>query len=154
MTWIMIICSVMRHLHPVRKRSFLKENVLILAGLLITLLSCRAQMPADEGLTDLFEKRDTTVRDYALPLRESQNDISVIASAGFLFYKTFISSQDNPSCIFTPSCSEYAVEAIQEHGLFTGWLMAFDRLSRCHGLVNPEHYPFDMDKQRFYDPVR
>jgi hypothetical protein len=144
----------MRHLHPTEYGFFLKRTVLILSGFFISLASCPAQSPVDEGLTGLFERQDTTVRDYAAPLREAQNDISVIASTGFLLYKTFISSQDNPSCVFTPSFSEYAVEAIQEHGLIVGWLMAFDRLSRCHGLVNPDHYPFDMEKQRFYDPVR
>ncbi|PID91963.1 MAG: membrane protein insertion efficiency factor YidD [Bacteroidetes bacterium] len=77
-----------------------------------------------------------------------------MVSLGFLFYKTFISSQDTPSCVFTPSCSEYALRSIQQKGLVLGWLSAFDRLSRCHGLVGHQHYPFDEEKMRFYDPVR
>lgn len=154
MTWTMIICSAMSHPQPTRGRSVLNRITPIMSGLLITVMACSAQSLVDEELTGLFDRNDTVKQDYVSPLREADNDISVIASAGFLFYKAFISSQDNPSCVFTPSCSEYAVEAIRKHGLIVGWLKAFDRLSRCHGLVNPAHYPFDIEKQRYYDPVQ
>ncbi|HER09070.1 MAG TPA: membrane protein insertion efficiency factor YidD [Bacteroides sp.] len=107
----------------------------------------------DEELTGLFVNEDTVARDFAAPLRTADNDISVIASTAFLFYKAFISSQDNPSCVFTPSCSEYAVEAFRKHGFVVGWVKTFDRLSRCHGLVNPQHYPFDFEKKRYHDPL-
>jgi uncharacterized protein len=36
------------------------------------------------------------------------------------------------SCRFVPTCSEYAVEAIQAHGVLRGSWMAARRLSRCH----------------------
>lgn len=126
---------------------------MIFAGLLATAAACPAQSMLDEELTALFLNEDTVSRDFAAPLRTADNDISVIASTAFLFYKAFISSQDNPSCVFTPSCSEYAVEAFQKHGLVVGWLKTFDRLSRCHGLVNPKHYPFDMEQKRYHDPL-
>jgi putative membrane protein insertion efficiency factor len=132
----------------------LRNILLLFAGLVAGMADCAAQSPVDEELLGLFEKTDTLSRDHAAPLREAENDISVITAAAFLIYKTFLSSQDNPSCVFTPSCSEYAVEAIRKHGLIVGWLESFDRLSRCHGLVNPEHYPFDTEKRRYYDPVR
>ncbi len=47
------------------------------------------------------------------------------------FYKRFISPQLPPACRFEPSCSTYAVEAIEIHGLFGAWL-AVKRLARCH----------------------
>ncbi len=37
-------------------------------------------------------------------------------------------------CRFTPSCSKYAVEAIERHGVFKGWGLALYRLGRCHPL--------------------
>jgi putative membrane protein insertion efficiency factor len=37
-------------------------------------------------------------------------------------------------CRFLPSCSEYAVEAITNHGAWSGSLYAMRRLSRCHPL--------------------
>ncbi len=113
-----------------------------------------AQVRVDSELFSLFSVKDTLDRDYAAPLKAVQNDLSTMVSLGFLFYKTFISSQDTPSCVFTPSCSEYALRSIQQKGLVLGWLSAFDRLSRCHGLVGHQHYPFDEEKMRFYDPVR
>ncbi|MDF1576691.1 MAG: membrane protein insertion efficiency factor YidD [Bacteroidales bacterium] len=127
---------------------------LILLVLFGMLRICPGQMEIDEDLLSLFQNRDTVEQDFRSPLREATNDITTIASAGFLFYKSFISSQDNPSCVFTPSCSEYAMLSIQKKGFFLGWLHTFDRLSRCHGLVNHNHYPFDIEHNRYYDPVQ
>ena len=116
--------------------------------------STNAQVLVDKNLKTLFNRADTSGKDFKEPLRESKNEIDIAVSSVFLFYKTFISSQDMPTCIFTPSCSEYAVQAFRQKGLFIGWLSTFDRLSRCHGLARPDHYPIDMNKKRFYDPVR
>ncbi|HYG75235.1 MAG TPA: membrane protein insertion efficiency factor YidD [Planctomycetota bacterium] len=35
-------------------------------------------------------------------------------------------------CRFTPSCSVYGLEAIQEHGVLKGWWLAVCRICRCH----------------------
>jgi uncharacterized protein len=35
-------------------------------------------------------------------------------------------------CRFTPTCSQYAMEAIQEHGALTGGILAVKRICRCH----------------------
>ncbi len=115
--------------------------------------SVKGQGLADPELFSLFAEKDTLQTDYANPLKNSSRETEIIFSFGFLFYKTFISSQDTPSCVFTPTCSEFAIQAIKKKGLVMGWLYTFDRLSRCHGLVRPAHYPFDNEKKRFYDPV-
>jgi putative membrane protein insertion efficiency factor len=36
------------------------------------------------------------------------------------------------SCRYTPTCSQYAIEAISEHGAFTGLFLTTKRLSCCH----------------------
>lgn len=54
-------------------------------------------------------------------------------------YKKWISPAGAPSCHFYPSCSIYTKEAIEEHGIITGLLMGFDRLTRCH--KDTLHYP-------------
>lgn len=36
------------------------------------------------------------------------------------------------SCRFQPSCSEYAVESLQRHGVFRGLWLAVRRIGRCH----------------------
>ena len=48
------------------------------------------------------------------------------------FYKSCISPLTPPSCRFTPTCSEYAVEAIKKYGPLRGGWLALKRLARCH----------------------
>jgi len=48
------------------------------------------------------------------------------------FYKKAISPYLPPSCRFTPTCSEYAVEAIQKYGAFKGLGLAVWRVLRCN----------------------
>ena len=48
------------------------------------------------------------------------------------FYRKFISPFTPPSCRFTPTCSEYAIEAITKHGPFKGTWLAVRRVLRCH----------------------
>ncbi len=47
------------------------------------------------------------------------------------FYQDHISAADGSRCPMTPSCSEYAAQAVKKHGPVTGWIMACDRLMRC-----------------------
>jgi uncharacterized protein len=47
-------------------------------------------------------------------------------------YQWGISPWLGPRCRFTPSCSRYAVEALQKHGLLKGTWLAMRRISRCH----------------------
>ena len=117
-------------------------------------LRCFGQPPVDPALLDLFTPPEKdSLSSYSTPLAEATSEISILASTGFLIYKTFISSQDRPSCVFTPSCSEYALQSVQEKGFILGWLNTFDRLSRCHGFVHHEHYEFDIQKMRYHDAV-
>ena len=37
-----------------------------------------------------------------------------------------------PSCRFTPSCSQYGIEAIQKYGTFKGGWLTIKRIGRCH----------------------
>ena len=76
-----------------------------------------------------------------------------IAGSVFNIYKTFISSQDHMSCVFSPSCSEYALQAVQQQGFLLGMINTFDRLTRCNGL-RPGDYQVDPHLHRLFDPVR
>ncbi len=49
-------------------------------------------------------------------------------------YKRWLSPMLPPACRFTPSCSEYAAEAVLRHGTVRGTLLACWRLLRCHPL--------------------
>lgn len=61
------------------------------------------------------------------------------------FYRTEISPLRPPSCRFIPTCSAYALEAVEKYGVLKGGLLALRRLSRCH--------PFHRQKTVEYDPV-
>ena len=47
-------------------------------------------------------------------------------------YQIFISPFLGGNCRFTPTCSQYAMEAIEIHGAFKGCWLAVCRLGRCH----------------------
>ncbi|MCB0839769.1 MAG: membrane protein insertion efficiency factor YidD [Bacteroidetes bacterium] len=48
------------------------------------------------------------------------------------FYQVVISPFTPASCRYVPTCSHYAVEAIQKHGPFRGGWLALKRISSCH----------------------
>lgn len=48
------------------------------------------------------------------------------------FYQTAISPWIGPSCRFVPTCSEYAILAIERDGVLRGSLKAIRRILRCH----------------------
>ena len=48
------------------------------------------------------------------------------------FYQKVISPLTPPSCRFQPTCSAYAIEAIETHGALRGGWLAARRLARCH----------------------
>ncbi|WP_276557695.1 membrane protein insertion efficiency factor YidD [Dethiobacter alkaliphilus] len=54
-------------------------------------------------------------------------------------YQKFISPMKRPSCRFYPSCSQYALEALQRYGFIRGTIMALWRLLRCNPF-NPGGY--------------
>ena len=61
------------------------------------------------------------------------------------FYRAYISPLTRPSCRFIPTCSEYALEAIEKYGAARGAWLTIKRLSKCH--------PFHFGEHDFYDPV-
>ena len=61
------------------------------------------------------------------------------------FYRRHISPCRQPCCRFTPTCSQYAMEAIEKYGALKGGWMALRRLSCCH--------PFYRGRRGIYDPV-
>jgi len=61
------------------------------------------------------------------------------------FYRRNISPLTPPRCRFVPTCSEYALEALEKYGALKGSFLAARRLLRCH--------PFHLGEHEFYDPV-
>ena len=62
------------------------------------------------------------------------------------FYRRFISPMLPPACRYEPTCSRYAIEAIQVHGPLKGFWLALKRILRCH----PIHW---LGGSEGFDPV-
>ena len=60
------------------------------------------------------------------------------------FYRKYISPLTPPTCRYVPTCSQYALEALEKYGALKGGWLAVKRICRCH----PFHKGHD-----FYDPV-
>ena len=56
-------------------------------------------------------------------------------------YQASLSLVWGPSCRYTPTCSQYAVEAIERHGVVRGTALAVWRVLRCHPLARGGHDP-------------
>jgi hypothetical protein len=56
-------------------------------------------------------------------------------------YKWGISPMLPPACRYVPTCSEYAMEAVERYGVLRGGAMAFMRVLRCHPLVSGGYDP-------------
>lgn len=77
---------------------------------------------------------------WSLPVR----DIPVMMAVGIIkIYRKFISPIKRPTCRFYPTCSQYAMESFEKHGIILGTYKALIRILKCH--------PFHPGG---YDPVR
>jgi len=56
-------------------------------------------------------------------------------------YQILLSPLIGPSCRFTPTCSNYAIEAINKHGPLKGLWLAIKRISKCHPWGDSGHDP-------------
>ena len=61
------------------------------------------------------------------------------------FYRKYISPSRPPSCRYIPTCSQYALEAVEKYGAWKGGWLALKRILRCHPFYHGEH--------GYYDPV-
>ena len=48
------------------------------------------------------------------------------------FYRKYISPLKKPCCRFTPTCSEYALEALKKYGVIKGLYLSVKRILRCN----------------------
>jgi putative membrane protein insertion efficiency factor len=87
-----------------------------------------------------------------LDLRDSTSELEMAGLTLLRLYQVVLSSQDGPRCMFHPSCSEYAKQALIMHGAVAGTLLAIDRYLRCNG-VDRDLYPYDPTLRKLLDPV-
>ncbi len=67
--------------------------------------------------------------------------IKTIVKSPILAYRFFLSPWLGHSCRFTPTCSLYALDAIDTHGALSGSWLALKRICRCHPWCEGGHDP-------------
>ncbi|MFH1860191.1 MAG: membrane protein insertion efficiency factor YidD [bacterium] len=78
--------------------------------------------------------------------------VKALPLGAIIIYQRIISPQQGGVCNFTPSCSQFSLQAIKKYGISKGILMTSDRLQRCHYCVSGEYSV--TPGNRFYDPVK
>jgi putative component of membrane protein insertase Oxa1/YidC/SpoIIIJ protein YidD len=138
-------------------KSTIKNLLFILITItLVTTITAQSQLTDDMMLiisyNPLVSQEDSTINHKSqIKIPENLEDLGGMS---IKFYQYFISSQDLPSCVFTPSCSRFAEQSIHNFGILKGILLTSDRLQRCNSFGDKSNwYTFNFSKKRFNDPV-
>ena len=91
-------------------------------------------MPAGPGAKDQDARSE-------LPLSSVRGVLRLAAAGAVRIYQIVVSPWLAPSCRFSPTCSEYARQALIRHGILRGTWMSLRRLSRCHPLGSGGYDP-------------
>ena len=72
-------------------------------------------------------------REFFSRLSTTSKRIAIAPFVGLVrLYQLCISPLTPAACRFTPTCSQYAVEALKKHGLIKGGWLTIKRIARCH----------------------
>lgn len=74
--------------------------------------------------------------------------MKIVALTFLRLYKRWISPSLPPSCRYVPSCSEYAMEAVERFGVLRGGWLAVWRVLRCHPFVRGGYDPVVKNQSR------
>ena len=128
--------------------------------ILILCVSSWGCASAPEEATDLtFILRANPIqishqKQEAIPFNPRESKPIRLFSTGLIrIYQKYISTQDQPACNFSPSCSRFGMGSIQKYGFFRGILLTADRLLRDNGMALHTHYHFDEASGKYIDPV-
>lgn len=91
-------------------------------------------MPAGPGGKEHDARSD-------LPMSSARHALRLAAAGAVRIYQLVVSPWLPPSCRFSPTCSEYARQALIRHGILRGTWMSLRRLSRCHPFCSGGYDP-------------
>ncbi|MBR4762157.1 MAG: membrane protein insertion efficiency factor YidD [Clostridia bacterium] len=77
-----------------------------------------------------------------------KNPVSYLLIGAVKLYRKAISPLKIPCCRFTPTCSQYAIEAIRVHGAFKGSMLAVWRILRCNPFCKGGYDPVPPKKEK------
>jgi len=81
-----------------------------------------------------------------------RNPLARVAKGAIQIYRYTLSPLIGPTCRFYPSCSAYALEAIDQHGMARGGWLAARRIGRCHPWHPGGYDPVPAAPDRASDP--
>ena len=129
------------------------KNLKILILLLLILPLClKGQKLMNKTLFSQINKPKEKEQ-HRFKIGQNRNEVEGTATLLFTTYKKYVSPQDMSSCVFQPTCSAYAMQAIQNDNIFVAYVTIFDRLTRCHPIVKAGQYPFNTKTGLYYDPI-
>ncbi len=85
-------------------------------------------------ITQIIKRRDgVTLKVVRVIFRALSDIMKSILIGGIKFYRRYLSPlKKNTHCRFIPTCSQYALEAIEKYGPFKGAYLALKRILRCN----------------------
>jgi len=120
------------------------KRTALLIGLCLTLASAAA--------ADDWGPWEAQQDDLPAATRHESDGLNPL-KAGVRFFQKFISPVDGPRCRMYPTCSAYALQALDAHGPFVGTLLTVDRLLHEGSPAEHRHPVKVGDQLRFHDPL-
>ena len=77
-------------------------------------------------------KKNNSLKEITKKVKSVKDVPRFCAEAFVLFYRRCISPLTPPSCRFTPTCSEYSMQALNKYGFLKGSWLTIKRILRCH----------------------
>lgn len=104
-----------------------------------------------------LSKKEKFEPDYTIAEKSERRNLTLgqrNCRAMIRFFQVYISPIDGPRSSFYPTSSQYALEAIQKHGIFKGIAMGCDRLMRENGEIWVYERTTQYGPERKIDPVK
>ena len=86
---------------------------------------------------------------------QTKSTVKIFINNLYKIWSKYITPYDGPKCSFYPTCSTYAIQAINKHGIIRGEIVASDRITRCNwGAADKYKIKRFGETNRIYDPVK
>lgn len=115
--------------------------------------TCSSYATVNSDVCDLIDQMQKPLEKKKIEDTKTSMSLFKAPGLGLLwFYQNYISTQDVPSCMFRPSCSQFAVQCLKETNILKALLLTSDRLIRCNGL-SIGNYQINPLNGKAIDPV-
>ncbi len=100
-----------------------------------------SSLPVSKGVVYPTYQHRTLMHVWVQVGQLGQRVIAMLLIGGIRAYQHVVSPWLGPACRYEPSCSQFAIEAVERHGVMRGSWLAARRLSRCQPLGSSGYDP-------------